>query len=205
MVGARGFEPLTPSASRKCSPPELSAHVSCLGSDAYCSSPQPNRQSPVGRSHRADRGSIRARKRGCAPGRGRGSLPLARGRGSAGRAQPCQGWGRGFESRRPLHQHRGGRPEGVESARMAGLFLITGPLVPPRRRRSQVARQRPAKPLSPVRIRASPPWLRVKARPATGRAFFLADTNHRCTGDSEPSRVREADGSYERQVSRRRT
>ena len=25
-----------------------------------------------------------------------------RGRGSAGRAQPCQGWGRGFESRRPL-------------------------------------------------------------------------------------------------------
>ena len=28
---------------------------------------------------------------------------LARGRGSAGRASPCQGEGRGFESRRPLH------------------------------------------------------------------------------------------------------
>src|SRR5205823_3336373 len=27
---------------------------------------------------------------------------LSRGRGSVGRAQPCQGWGRGFESRRPL-------------------------------------------------------------------------------------------------------
>ena len=27
MVGARGFEPLTPSASRKCSPPELSARM----------------------------------------------------------------------------------------------------------------------------------------------------------------------------------
>ena len=31
-------------------------------------------------------------------------LAPARGRGSAGRAQPCQGWGRGFESRRPLHR-----------------------------------------------------------------------------------------------------
>ena len=26
-VGGRGFEPLTPSASRKCSPPELTARV----------------------------------------------------------------------------------------------------------------------------------------------------------------------------------
>ena len=31
MVGDRGFEPLTPSASRKCSPPELIAHA-CLKS-----------------------------------------------------------------------------------------------------------------------------------------------------------------------------
>ena len=30
MVGARGFEPLTPSASRKCSPPELSARIQLL-------------------------------------------------------------------------------------------------------------------------------------------------------------------------------
>ena len=28
------------------------------------------------------------------------------GHGSAGRAQPCQGWGRGFESRCPLHENR---------------------------------------------------------------------------------------------------
>ena len=55
----------------------------------------------------------------------------SRGRGSVGRAQPCQGWGRGFEPRRPLH------------------FFI--------RRHGQVVRQRPAKPLSPVRIRMSPP------------------------------------------------
>src|SRR5699024_5320949 len=39
---------------------------------------------------------------------GIGRLPPAvRGRGAAGSAQPCQGWGRGFESRRPLH-HRCG-------------------------------------------------------------------------------------------------
>src|SRR3954453_11613154 len=37
-------------------------------------------------------------------------VTLPRGRGSAGRAQPCQGWGRGFESRRPLHTFRLVRP-----------------------------------------------------------------------------------------------
>src|SRR5258708_8417303 len=35
-------------------------------------------------------------------GQARGLLGLACGRGSAGRASPCQGEGRGFESRRPL-------------------------------------------------------------------------------------------------------
>jgi len=40
--------------------------------------------------------------------RGAARLASARGRGSAGRAQPCQGWGRGFESRRPLHRSRRG-------------------------------------------------------------------------------------------------
>ena len=29
-------------------------------------------------------------------------IPKERGNSSAGRAQPCQGWGRGFESRFPL-------------------------------------------------------------------------------------------------------
>ena len=33
----------------------------------------------------------------------RGTMTLPRGRGSVGRASPCQGEGRGFESRRPLH------------------------------------------------------------------------------------------------------
>src|SRR5690606_27177070 len=33
---------------------------------------------------------------------GRGRKALIRGRGSVGRASPCQGEGRGFESRRPL-------------------------------------------------------------------------------------------------------
>ena len=37
----------------------------------------------------------------------------ARGSGSVGRAQPCQGWGRGFEPRLPLHaKSRAGFPVG---------------------------------------------------------------------------------------------
>ena len=36
-----------------------------------------------------------------------------RGRGSVGRAQPCQGWGRGFESRRPLQESRRSGPIGA--------------------------------------------------------------------------------------------
>ncbi len=74
---------------------------------------------------------------------------LARGSGSVGRAQPCQGWGRGFEPRLPLHRlNRAG-------LKTSALFLR------PRRcngwRRGQAVRQRPAKPLSPVRFRSSPP------------------------------------------------
>ncbi len=93
LVGAIGFEPMTPSASRKCSPPELSAR--CLlrgGSEGYCTSPASMRNPPFGAPGlglRAPNAAVR--------------LPFARGRGSVGRAQPCQGWGRGFESRRPLH------------------------------------------------------------------------------------------------------
>ena len=66
--------------------------------------------------------------------------PTISGHGSVGRAQPCQGWGRGFEPRCPLH-------------------CISGPFLTVLFRRSgQVVRQRPAKPLPPVRIRASPPY-----------------------------------------------
>ena len=75
----------------------------------------------------------------------------SRGRGSVGRAQPCQGWGRGFEPRRPLH------------------FFIG--------RHGQVVRQRPAKPLSPVRIRMSPPFLnqevKVSNTPSTISQKFI--------------------------------
>src|SRR5690606_37350798 len=37
--------------------------------------------------------------------RGTEKIPRSRGRGSVGRASPCQGEGRGFESRRPLGGH----------------------------------------------------------------------------------------------------
>jgi hypothetical protein len=42
---------------------------------------------------------------------------LTRGRGSAGRASPCQGEGRGFESRRPLHS---------EDPLNEGVFVVFG-------------------------------------------------------------------------------
>ena len=41
---------------------------------------------------------------GCAIRRARVYYLLASGHGSVGRAQPCQGWGRGFEPRCPLHR-----------------------------------------------------------------------------------------------------
>jgi hypothetical protein len=65
------------------------------------------------------------------------------GRGSVGRASPCQGEGRGFESRRPL-----GRPLS-RSARWSG----------------REARQRPAKPCTRVQI-PSPPRCPPGARPS---------------------------------------
>ncbi len=57
---------------------------------------------PTPKNSQKQKGFHVCKNKGCA-----GSLILynrqARGRGSAGRAQPCQGWGRGFEPRRPLH------------------------------------------------------------------------------------------------------
>ena len=75
------------------------------------------------------------------------------GHGSVGRAPPCQGGGRGFEPRCPLHAYEG---PAIRSA----LFV---------RRRGQVVRHGPAKPLPPVRVWASPPELRA-ARHCAGRS-----------------------------------
>ena len=75
-------------------------------------------------------------------------IPRVRGLSAVGSAPPCQGGGRGFEPRSPLHESSG--------ADSIGSFHI--------RRDGQVVRQRPAKPLSPVRIRVSPPT-NVKGTP----------------------------------------
>ena len=66
-----------------------------------------------------------------------------RGRGSAGRASPCQGEGRGFESRRPLGTSGAGRETGAR-VRWSG----------------REARQRPAKPSTRVQIPSPPRLLR---------------------------------------------
>ena len=58
------------------------------------------------------------------------------GNSSVGRAQPCQGWGRRFESGFPLWKEEA-----------SGMCLIE--MFLPIRRRSQAVRQRPAKPLFP--------------------------------------------------------
>ena len=49
----------------------------------------------------------------------------SRGRGSAGRAQPCQGWGRGFESRRPLQNTQVMGTFGAGRHGLRGLALAT--------------------------------------------------------------------------------
>ncbi len=79
---------------------------------------------------------------------------LARGHGSVGRAPPCQGGGRGFEPRCPLHVNEG-------PATRPALFIW---------RRGQVVRHGPAKPLPPVRIWASPPVHCMRPR-VSGAAF----------------------------------
>ena len=76
--------------------------------------------------------------------------PCARGLSAVGSAPPCQGGGRGFEPRSPLH-----------ASTKAGLDRPFS-----YRRSGQVVRQGPAKPSPPVRIRASPPGnIRALRRP----------------------------------------
>ena len=67
---------------------------------------------------------------------------------SSGRARPCQGRGGGFEPRNPLQHKTVWQPKAAPDA-----YNYTGNI----RRHSQVVRQRSAKPLSPVRVRVSPP------------------------------------------------
>ena len=123
LVGARGFEPLTPSASRKCSPPELSARSAApQRSESHSSR-------VCGKAKRPRRGALGAvlHPRGAAA-----RLPSARGSGSVGRAQPCQGWGRGFESRLPLHTNPPGRSGNVAREHVpAGPAVETDPLRSP--------------------------------------------------------------------------
>ena len=81
-------------------------------------------------------------------------ISLRRGLSAVGSAPPCQGGGRGFEPRSPLH-----------TSTKAGLDRPFS-----YRRSGQVVRQGPAKPSPPVRIRASPP--RAHRAPAFAGALF---------------------------------
>ncbi len=96
------------------------------------------------RSVRFGRGLGRSAMVSLARRGGRQAAPTSRGRGSVGRASPCQGEGRGFESRRPL---------GCLEA-SSGLTRWSG----------REARQRPAKPSTRVQI-PSPP----RVTPCYGR------------------------------------
>ena len=74
-----------------------------------------------------------------------------RGNSSVGRAQPCQGWGREFESRFPLQSVSPGRSH--------------RPGDPLRGLSGRVVMQRPAKPCTPVRFRPQPPFPPGRPRP----------------------------------------
>jgi hypothetical protein len=195
MVGTVGFEPTTPSVSRKCSPPELSARYVVLKaprrerSEGYCIIPARARQTLVDQQVPADGraarpGSTRKTERGCAP-----RPPLVSYRLRFARADVAQLVEHnlakvGVAGSNPVvrsidHPPRAGtgrraspdRPSFIETARSGA-----------RGRRRQVARQRPAKPLSPVRIRASPPYEHRRARPH-GRALIACTSVRARTSD----------------------
>ena len=83
-------------------------------------------------------------------------IPCACGLSAVGSAPPCQGGGRGFEPRSPLHESTGAGLRPALSVRRSG----------------QVVRQGPAKPSPPVRIRASPPELSGTPR---GAFLFMSE------------------------------
>ena len=84
-----------------------------------------------------------------------------RGNSSAGRAQPCQGWGREFESRFPLEH-------------LIYLWLD-----------GRVVMQRPAKPWTPVRLRLQPSLARV-AEQVDARDLKSLERWLSCRFDSGP-------------------
>ena len=89
-------------------------------------------------------------------------ISLRCGLSAVGSAPPCQGGGRGFEPRSPLH-----------ASTKAGLDRPFS-----YRRSGQVVRQGPAKPSPPVRIRASPP--RAHRAPAFAGALFCLTPMRMC-------------------------
>ena len=89
-------------------------------------------------------------------GRKRRICTLLSGNSSVGRAQPCQGWGREFESRFPLQiACKNPVPKaGVFSPRDSQKSVLGPPLW----LSGRVVMQRPAKPCTSVRFRAQPPY-----------------------------------------------
>ena len=102
-------------------------------------------------------------------GRKRRICTLLSGNSSVGRAQPCQGWGREFESRFPLQVSNPASRRGVFTIR----HLACMPAAAGCRREpgnalggfftqiwlsGRVVMQRPAKPCTSVRFRAQPPY-----------------------------------------------
>jgi hypothetical protein len=78
------------------------------------------------------------------------TIRLPRGNSSVGRAQPCQGWGREFESRFPL-QFSG-------TDRHLSLYCLKGSEITPHWLGGRVAMQWIANPCTSVRLRAQPPF-----------------------------------------------
>jgi hypothetical protein len=84
-------------------------------------------------------------------------MSLLRGNSSAGRAQPCQGWGREFESRFPLQLRS------LDTVEVFWFKLrINVTCTNTQWLGGRVVMQRPAKPSTAVRFRPQPPYLNWK-------------------------------------------
>ena len=108
----------------------------------------------------------------------------ARGCSAVGSAQPCQGWGREFESRHPL-ECRGSSPE--ESRHVGSIHTWW---------RGRAARHRPAKPFTRVRI-PSPPRRTTEyaCTGAIGAAVARFPDTEEVTGSIPVSRTKKTPGN----------